>query len=286
MRLEHGCCGWKLAESEAGANDATRQPYRVPGLGAPTGTATPPRSPSEASSDEGAGEEKSPLPSFARGRENARSGFASVPNFMRVGEHYIHMPQPPVGSRPAAPAQPRVFGTAPFSTKVGSCGGFARTGSAGAGFAGTGLGHGLGPRPTPGASFAAQVASGRFGPGAAASGRFTPSGAGVRPPPFRGVPGGGMPGMAPRTGFDGFPPWAKAKFPCPPKAGLLRPPPVIANHYHALGLKPGAQADDVRKAYRKLALQHHPDKNADHPDATAKFRQVKEAYEAICRLNG
>ena len=51
---------------------------------------------------------------------------------------------------------------------------------------------------------------------------------------------------------------------------------------HALlGLEPGASSDDIKRAWRRLARQHHPDLNPDDPDAAARFLAVQEAYEAL-----
>lgn len=47
--------------------------------------------------------------------------------------------------------------------------------------------------------------------------------------------------------------------------------------YAILGLKRGASEDEVKKAYRKLAMKHHPDKGGDE----AKFKEIKEAYERL-----
>jgi curved DNA-binding protein len=49
------------------------------------------------------------------------------------------------------------------------------------------------------------------------------------------------------------------------------------NPYQTLGLQPGATEDEVKKAYRKLAMKHHPDRGGDE----AEFKRIKEAYEAI-----
>ncbi|CAJ1403353.1 unnamed protein product [Effrenium voratum] len=54
-----------------------------------------------------------------------------------------------------------------------------------------------------------------------------------------------------------------------------------AEHLRTLGLPGHATADEVRAAYRRLALQYHPDKNQGSEEAAAKFREVKRAYELL-----
>lgn len=49
------------------------------------------------------------------------------------------------------------------------------------------------------------------------------------------------------------------------------------NYYKTLGLNSNATDDDVKQAYRKLAMKHHPDRGGDE----AEFKKIKEAYEAI-----
>ncbi|MFZ5447825.1 MAG: DnaJ C-terminal domain-containing protein [Thermodesulfobacteriota bacterium] len=51
--------------------------------------------------------------------------------------------------------------------------------------------------------------------------------------------------------------------------------------YRILGIKPSSTLEEVRRRYRLLARQHHPDLNPDDPDAAARFRQVAEAFEAV-----
>lgn len=52
------------------------------------------------------------------------------------------------------------------------------------------------------------------------------------------------------------------------------------DYYKILGLSKGASDDDIKKAYRKLALKYHPDKNKA-PGAEEKFKEVAEAYEVL-----
>lgn len=53
------------------------------------------------------------------------------------------------------------------------------------------------------------------------------------------------------------------------------------DYYEVLGLAKGASKDDIKKAYRKLAMQHHPDRNPDNKEAEAKFKEASEAAEVL-----
>lgn len=53
------------------------------------------------------------------------------------------------------------------------------------------------------------------------------------------------------------------------------------NYYEELGVDKNASADDIKKAYRKLAKQYHPDLNKDNPEAAEKFKSINEAYEVL-----
>lgn len=51
--------------------------------------------------------------------------------------------------------------------------------------------------------------------------------------------------------------------------------------YEVLGVEKAASAEDIKKAYRKLAMQYHPDRNPDNKEAEEKFKEATEAYEAL-----
>ena len=53
------------------------------------------------------------------------------------------------------------------------------------------------------------------------------------------------------------------------------------DYYRVLGVKKSASQDDIKKAFRKLARQHHPDMNPDDPSAEERFKEVSEAYEVL-----
>ncbi len=54
------------------------------------------------------------------------------------------------------------------------------------------------------------------------------------------------------------------------------------NYYSSLGIAPTATQDEIKKAYRKLAKQYHPDKNPDNKtNAEEKFKEITEAYEVL-----
>src|SRR2546425_13022211 len=53
------------------------------------------------------------------------------------------------------------------------------------------------------------------------------------------------------------------------------------DYYAALGVKKSASADDIRKAFRKLARKHHPDVNPGDKSAEEKFKAISEANEVL-----
>lgn len=53
------------------------------------------------------------------------------------------------------------------------------------------------------------------------------------------------------------------------------------DYYHILRVRPNATTTEIKKAYRKLALRYHPDKNPGDPITEAVFREIQEAYDIL-----
>ena len=53
------------------------------------------------------------------------------------------------------------------------------------------------------------------------------------------------------------------------------------DYYEVLGLQKGASEDEIKRAFRKLAIKYHPDKNQGNAEAEAKFKEINEAYQVL-----
>ena len=56
---------------------------------------------------------------------------------------------------------------------------------------------------------------------------------------------------------------------------------MAKDYYEVLGVPRDADESTIKKAYRKLAMKYHPDRNPDNKDAEAKFKEIGEAYEVL-----
>src|SRR5215475_14166217 len=56
---------------------------------------------------------------------------------------------------------------------------------------------------------------------------------------------------------------------------------MAQDYYQALGVERSADAEEIRKAYRKLARKHHPDLNPGDKAAEERFKKVQEAYDVL-----
>ena len=53
------------------------------------------------------------------------------------------------------------------------------------------------------------------------------------------------------------------------------------DYYAVLGLEKGASDDEIKRAFRKLAIKYHPDKNQGNKEAEEKFKEINEAYQVL-----
>ena len=58
------------------------------------------------------------------------------------------------------------------------------------------------------------------------------------------------------------------------------------DYYEVLGVERGTSGEEVKRAYRKLAVKFHPDKNPNDPHAEEKFKELGEAYDVLIDPDG
>ena len=56
---------------------------------------------------------------------------------------------------------------------------------------------------------------------------------------------------------------------------------VIMDYYRTLGLTLEASEQDIKNAYRKLAMQYHPDRNGGNPESEERLKEINEAYQIL-----
>ena len=55
----------------------------------------------------------------------------------------------------------------------------------------------------------------------------------------------------------------------------------MRDYYDILGVQKGANSEDIKKSYRKIAMKYHPDKNPNDAEAEKKFKEAAEAYSVL-----
>src|SRR5262249_38317573 len=66
-----------------------------------------------------------------------------------------------------------------------------------------------------------------------------------------------------------------------PRSTSRRHPTMPRDYYEVLGVKRETSEDEIKKAYRKLARQYHPDRNPGDKQAEARFKEIQDAYDVL-----
>ena len=56
---------------------------------------------------------------------------------------------------------------------------------------------------------------------------------------------------------------------------------MTMDYYNTLGLKRDSSAEEIKKVYRKLAMQYHPDRNGGNPESEKRIKEINEAYQIL-----
>ena len=56
---------------------------------------------------------------------------------------------------------------------------------------------------------------------------------------------------------------------------------MTMDYYNTLGLKSDSTAEEIKKVYRKLAMQYHPDRNGGNPESENRIKEINEAYQIL-----
>src|SRR5205823_13048364 len=86
-------------------------------------------------------------------------------------------------------------------------------------------------------------------------------------------------GLDPRGDPEGLP--ARSARVASGAGGRVRGGGRVKSPYDTLGVAKNASADEIKKAYRKLAREHHPDRNPEDAEAEERFKDIQSAYDLL-----